>query len=175
MKILQSDLLYEGRLSVVRERLENADGRVFTYETVQHPGAVVILPILDDGRFVLVEQYRPSLRQRLLELPAGTLEVNEDPAACAMRELQEEIGMAAKQLIPLGELVPAPGFCNERQYIFCAQGLFESRAAADEDEDIQVVVMARSEVEHSITTGRLNDAKSIALFCRAALAGLISK
>jgi ADP-ribose pyrophosphatase len=175
MKVLQSDLLYKGRLSVVREQLERADGKIFAYETVQHPGAVVILPILDDGRVVLVEQYRPALRETLLELPAGTLERDEDPAVCAMREIQEEIGMASGELVSLGQLVPAPGFCNERQHIFYARKLFESRALADEDEDIRVVIMSLSEVEGSITSGRLKDAKSIALFYRAVLAGVFSR
>ncbi len=175
MKVLDSALLYQGRVGIVRERIENADGKIFTYETVQHPGAVVILPILDDGRLVLIEQYRPALRETLLELPAGTLEVAEDPAVCAMRELQEEIGMASRDLISLGQLVPAPGFCNERQHIFCARQLFESKAVADEDENIQITVMTRQEVEQSIIGGRLKDSKSIALFFKAALAGLLSK
>ena len=173
MKLLESGVVYAGRFNTVKDRIQNKHGKVFEHETIQHPGAVVILPILSDGRLVLIEQYRHSVGEVLLELPAGTLEAGEDPSECAGRELQEEIGMAARQLIPLGEQWPAPGFCNERQYLFCAQDLYESRAEADEDEDISTLFMTRKQVEAAIIEGRLKDAKSIALFMKAMLAGML--
>lgn len=173
MRILDSQLLYQGKLRGLRELVERDDGAVVRCETILHPGAVVILPILDDGRIVCVRQYRHAVRQRLLELPAGTLEVGEEPVACAHRELIEEIGMAAEELIPLGELFPAPGFCNERQHLFCARKLRAQPGVGDEDEDITVEIYALSELFDSIQSGSLSDAKSIAILMRAQLAGIL--
>lgn len=173
MEVIDSVIVYEGRYRTVRERIRNKEGKTFVHETTQHPGAVVILPIADDGRVVLIEQYRHSVGEILLELPAGTLEIGEEPLVCAGRELQEEIGMAAREIIPLGELFPAPGFCNERQYLFCARDLYESKAQADEDEEITPLRMTRGEIEMAIAAGRLKDAKSISLFMKVILAGLL--
>jgi ADP-ribose pyrophosphatase len=172
-KTVASQVLYEGRLKGLRETVETPDGRRFVHETIEHPGAVVILPVLNDGRMVFIEQYRHSVREVVLELVAGTLEPGEDPAVCAQRELSEEIGMAAGELRSLGTLLPAPGFCNERQYLFCATNLSECKGTPDEDEIITQVVLDRAQVEEAIRTGRLSDGKSLALFCRARLLGLV--
>lgn len=173
MKIVSSEVLYEGKLRGVRDVLEAEDGRRFRHETIEHPGAVVILPIRDDGAMLFIEQYRHSVRRTLLELPAGTLERGEAPQVCAQRELQEEIGMAARDLVPLGTLFSAPGFCDEEQHIFLAKGLFPSKATPDEDESITVVPLQRAEVDEAIRSGRLVDAKSLALLMRAQVGGLL--
>lgn len=173
MKIIDSSIVYEGRFRTVRERIENSQGKTFQHETIKHPGAVVILPIAQDGRVILIEQYRHSVGEVLLELPAGTLEAGEAPIVCAGRELQEEIGMAAREIIPLGEQLPAPGFCDEKQYLFCARSLYESKMQADEDEEITTLCMTRGEIETAILQGRLKDAKSISLFMKVILAGLL--
>jgi ADP-ribose pyrophosphatase len=157
----------------VRDTLQNDEGKTFYHETIEHPGAVVVLPLMDDGRIVCISQYRHSIRRDILELPAGTLEKGENPAVCAGREIQEEIGMAARELIPLGTLYPAPGFCNEVQYLFVARGLYESPAQPDEDENISPVCMSVEEFEDATLGGTLSDAKSIALFMRARLRGLV--
>jgi ADP-ribose pyrophosphatase len=173
MKVVDSEILYKGRLSAVRDTLEYPDGSRHHYETIEHPGAVVILPITATGSVVFVEQYRHSIRRAFLELPAGTLEKGEDPSVCAERELMEEIGQAPGELIPLGTLYPAPGFCNEIQHLFCARNLREQKATPDEDEVITVVELSMREVEESIQNGRLSDAKSLALILRARLAKLV--
>jgi ADP-ribose pyrophosphatase len=173
MKILQTEVLYQGKLRGVRDTLQNDEGKTFYHETIEHPGAVVVLPLMDDGRIVCISQYRHSIRRDILELPAGTLERGENPAVCAGREIQEEIGMAARELIPLGTLYPAPGFCNEVQYLFVARGLYESPAQPDEDENISPVFMSVEEFEDATLGGTLSDAKSIALFMRARLRGLV--
>jgi ADP-ribose pyrophosphatase len=173
MRILDSQLLYQGKLRGVRELVERDDGTVIRCETILHPGAVVILPILDDGRIVCVRQYRHAVRQRLLELPAGTLEVGEEPADCAQRELIEEIGMAAGEIVPLGELFPAPGFCSERQHLFCARKLSAQPGVGDADEDINVEIYPLSELIAAIRDGRLSDAKSIAMLMRAQVSGIL--
>jgi len=173
MKIVDSEILYQGRLTAVRDTVEYPDGRHHRYETIEHPGAVVILPITANGTVVFVEQYRHSIRRNFLELPAGTLEKGEDPATCAARELMEEIGQAPGELISLGTLYPAPGFCNEIQHLFCARNLREQKATPDEDECITIVELAWREVEESIRSGSLNDAKSLALILKARLVKLL--
>jgi ADP-ribose pyrophosphatase len=172
-KILQTEVLYQGRLRAVRQHVETSDGKRYTHETIEHPGAVVILPVLSDGRIVCVSQYRHSLTQTILELPAGTLEAHEAPLDCARREIREEIGMAAREIKSLGILYPAPGFCNEVQHLFVAKDLYSDAATPDEDEEISLVSMTQREFEEAIVTGTLNDAKSIALFTRARLMGVL--
>ena len=173
MRIVESEVLYQGKLRGIRDVIELDDGRRFKHETIEHPGAVVILPILPDGRIAFIEQYRHSVRASILELPAGTLEASEDPTACAQRELMEEIGQAPGELISLGTLYPAPGFCNEIQHLFCARNLRDQKATPDDDEFITVVELSTQQVEDSIQSGRLNDAKSLALILRARLAKLL--
>jgi ADP-ribose pyrophosphatase len=173
MKILHTEVLYQGKLKGVRDTIQTDEGKTFYHETIEHPGAVVVLPVTGDGRIVCVSQYRHSIRREFLELPAGTLEKGEDPGVCAGREIQEEIGMAAREMIPLGTIYPAPGFCNELQHLFVARGLYESPAQPDEDEQISLIFMTAQEIEEAVATGALSDAKSIALFMRARLRGLV--
>jgi ADP-ribose pyrophosphatase len=166
--------LHEGeklRFSVEEFRV---GGRDRSFEKVSHPGAVVILPVDEEGRILFVRQYRFAVDRLLLELPAGTLERSDlDPGACAVRELAEEVGRGAKRWVPLGTLFPAPGFCDEVQYCFFAGDLYVDEAKADEDEFIEVVPMSVDQVEAAIATGELVDAKSIGCFCRARLARLV--
>ena len=174
MKVLQTEILYEGRLRGVRDHIERDDGVRYTHETIQHPGAVVILPINSEGSIICVSQYRHSIRSEIIELPAGTLEAGEEPLECARREIMEEIGMAAREMLPLGVLYPAPGFCNELQYLFVARDLYEQAAEPDEDEQISLVTMSSATFEQSIVSGVLCDAKTIALYTRAKLMGLLA-
>jgi ADP-ribose pyrophosphatase len=173
MRVLHSEVLYQGKLRAVRDTLEYPDGSQHKHETIEHPGAVVILPVSANGSIVFVEQYRHSIRQVLLELPAGTLERGEDPAICASRELAEEIGMAPGTLTPLGTLYPAPGFSDEIQHLFFARDLRPEKATPDADEIITTVELSLSQVDDAIKTGRLSDAKSLALFLRARMNGLL--
>lgn len=173
MRVIHSEVLYQGRLKFVRDTLEYSDGRRHAFEVVVHPGAVVILPLADSGKIVFVEQYRHALGRRCLELPAGTLEAGEPPEVCAERELMEEIGKAPGVLIPMGRLYPAPGFCSEEQHLFCAQNLRDQKATPDEDEAITTVELSISEIERAVQDGSLSDAKSLALLFRAKLSGYI--
>lgn len=173
MRILSSETLYKGRLKAVRDSVEYPDGRIYQCETIEHPGAVVILPITDAGTILFVEQYRHSVRSTILELPAGTLEIGEEPSVCAARELMEEVGRAPGELIPLGHAYPAPGFCSEVQHLFCARQLREQSATPDEDEIISTVELSMADVDDAIRSGRLSDAKSMALILRARLCNLV--
>ena len=105
----------------------------------------------------------------MYEFPAGTLEVNEDPQACAHRELAEEAGVAATHWISLGELFPAPGFCTEKQHLYFASGLSPHRLQGDEDEIIEPLEFSVREVEELIASGNMRDGKSIAAFAIAKL------
>jgi ADP-ribose pyrophosphatase len=122
---------------------------------------------------LVIRQYRYSLRQTLLEFPAGTIEPGEPPLICAQRELAEEVGQVARRWEYLGELHPAPGFCNEIQYCFFATDLTPCAARPDDDEIIEVVPMRRPQVEQAIRDGHMTDGKSIALYTRAMLRGFI--
>jgi len=173
-QLLGTETIYRGRkLTLEREELRQESGKVTQFEVVRHPGAVVILPVRGDGALMAIRQHRQAVGREILEFPAGTLEPGEDPAACAARELVEEIGHAATSWQPLGELLPAPGFCDERQHLFLARDLTPARADADDDEIIEPIVLTPAELEKLIATGAMVDAKSIAIFCRARLLKLL--
>lgn len=142
--------------------------------TLEHPGAVVILPIAATGSILFLSQYRPAIGTTILELPAGTLEKGEDPATCAAREVIEETGFAARELLPLGQLLPAPGFCNEVQWCFVARDLTPASAAADEDEVIEVVEVHVAELPALIASGRLYDGKSLGVLMKGVVAGVLT-
>jgi ADP-ribose pyrophosphatase len=170
----KTTLLKQGRtFRFVEQEIVRPDGRISTIDKVEHPGAVVILPVDRDERLIILKQFRPALLQTIYEFPAGTLEDGEDPENCARRELAEEIGKAAAQWVNLGVLYPAPGFCDEVQYCYFASGLSDAHAEMDADEVIEPERMTVAEIEAAITRGEIRDGKSLAIFLRARLAGLI--
>lgn len=171
---MKKEPIYAGKkISLFREIQALPDGRETTIEVLRHPGAVVILPMSEEGKLFLLRQYRPALARFILEFPAGTLEPGEDPAICAERELQEEIGMSAARWENLGMLFPAPGFCDELQYLYFASKLSAKRRPMDEDEVIEVLEFSASEVEELIRRGELVDGKSLAIFLKAQLHGFL--
>lgn len=171
--VLETKRLSKGKnFEVVRERLQ-IGGRETERDTVVHPGASVFIPQLASGELLLTYQYRHPLKSMLLEFPAGTLDPGEQPLACAKREIQEEVGYEAQDWTDLGTLLPAPGFCSEVQYCYLARTLTPSRLEMDEDEIIEVRTMTVSEVEGAIKRQEIRDAKSVALFFRARLLGLL--
>ncbi len=149
------------RLEVVD--IELADGTRSVREIIRHPGAVVVLAELADGRFVFVRQYRKAIEMALLEAVAGTLEPGEDPEACARRELQEESGYRASTLTALGRIVPAPGYSSEWLYLYHARTEDgRGEMAPDEDERITVELYDGGEIDAMIRSGALLDAKTLA-------------
>ncbi len=131
-----------------------------TFEIIEHPGAVAILPFLDH-KILLIRQWRRAVEKILYEIPAGTLEENEDLTTCAQRELQEEIGYKAGNLIPFGSFFTAPGFCTEYIHLFLAENLQASRLIPDEDEGIDLAIMSLSDAIQLIEKGEIIDAKTI--------------
>jgi ADP-ribose pyrophosphatase len=159
--------------ALVDEQIRLPNGTTVHHLTVRHPGAVVIIPRQADGTLLVIRQYRHSVRQTLLEFPAGTCHPGEAPLECARREIAEEVGHVAYAWESVGEFHPAPGFCNEVQYGFVATDLQPCEATRDADELIEVLCMHSAQVEQAIRDGLMSDGKSIALYLRAKLRGLV--
>jgi ADP-ribose pyrophosphatase len=151
------------RFNVERRWLSRRDGGREAREVIVHPGSVVILPLLDDGRIVMIRNTRFSIERTLWELPAGTRDPNEPVLGCAARELEEETGYRAASLVPLLEFYPAPGVSNERMHAFVATGLTLAAQQLDATEQIEVFPLAREEVLRMVRSGEIEDAKSIAV------------
>lgn len=140
------------------------DGRSVDRRVVVHPGAVTILPICEDGSVVMIRNRRFAANQVLLELPAGTLEADEEPRDCAARELQEETGYRAESIEPLNEFYTSPRICTERMYSFVARGLTHVGQDLDDSEEIDVEVVAVDKIRQDLIAGKLLDGKTIAVF-----------
>lgn len=138
------------------------DGGMTRREVVVPADAVVVVPILDDGRVVLIRNERFAVGKTLLELPAGTLEDGEEPAICAGRELTEETGYVAQRIEPLTSFYTSPGFCTERMHAYVAQGLTFEGQSLDETERIELAPMAFDAALSAVRHGDIVDAKTIA-------------
>jgi len=162
-KVLSSTTVYEGPVFGIRrdEVLEPTGVRALR-EVITHPGSVVVLPVLPDGRIVLIRQYRHAAKQYLWELVAGRIDAGENPREAAARELIEETGFRAKRFRIFLDVFPTPGFLEERMFILLAEGLTEGEAEPEEDEKIISRAYKRKELEEMIRRGKLRDAKSIA-------------
>src|SRR5580692_9710084 len=162
-KILHSKVLYKGPIfGVRRDEVLEPTGVRTTREVITHPGSVVVMPVLPDGRIILIQQYRHAARQFLWELVAGRINPGETVRQGAVRELIEETGYRAKRLRVFLDLFPTPGFLEERMYILLAEGLKLGEAEPEEDEKIVVRAFTRAELQKMIRRGVLRDAKSIA-------------
>jgi ADP-ribose pyrophosphatase len=162
-KVLSSKIVYEGAVfGVRRDEVIEPSGVRATREVVTHPGSVVVLPILPDGRILLIQQYRHATRQYLWELVAGRIDAGETPRQAAARELIEETGYRAAKFRIFLYIFPTPGFLEERMFILLAEGLRAGEAQPEEDEKIVSRAYNRKQLEEMIRNGKLRDAKSIA-------------
>ena len=153
-------------LEVVDVDISADDGSAFTRSVVRHPGAVVIVPITDDGAHaLLVRQFRAATGSWILEVPAGKRDVpGEAPEATAVRELEEEIGFRPGRLVPLCEFYNSPGFCDEYTYLYCALDLIaleEARAVTVEEAAMSIEPVALADIDGLIADGSIIDAKTI--------------
>ncbi|MEQ8788381.1 MAG: NUDIX hydrolase [Pirellulaceae bacterium] len=153
-------LLQASRFRVVRVTQETERGPRHR-EVVRHPGAVTVLPLLDDGRVCLIRNFRPAVGRTLVELPAGTLEPNEPPRETAHRELIEETGYRAQSMAPLGEFFLSPGILDERMHLFVATGLTAGEAEREPGEIIENLVVSWDEALAMVDRGEIEDAKTI--------------
>jgi len=162
-KVLSSELLFQGRVfALKRERVAEPSGLVATRDIVVHPGSSVVLPVLPDGRIVLIRQYRHAAGEFLWELVAGHKDPGESFAQGAHRELKEETGYVARKVTKLLEIFPSPGLLGEKMEIFLAEGLTKGRARPEDDEKITQQIVTLDEAKVWIRSGRIRDAKSIA-------------
>lgn len=160
---IASDLAFQGKLLEVRaDRVRLPGGGEGRREYVVHPGAVLVVPVLEDGRLVLERQYRYPVRRVMLEFPAGKIDPGETTLATAQRELQEEAGYTAATWAPLGTIHPEIGYSNEFIEIFEARDLTHVGQSLDEGENLEIVTMSEQELLATYDCGGLTDAKTIA-------------
>ena len=160
--ILSSETIYDGPIfGVRRDQVLEPGGLRTTREVITHPGSVVVLPLLPDGRILLIRQYRHATRQYLWELVAGRIDAGESPREAAAREMIEETGYRVKKLKIFLDVFPTPGFLEERMYILLAEGLTPGQARPEDDEKITAKAFSHAQIESMIRTGKLRDAKTI--------------
>ena len=161
-KTLEKKSVYKGRIINVRvDKVLLPNGRESSREIVEHPGAIAVVPILPDGKIVLVRQFRKPVEETLFEIPAGKLEKGESAETCAMRELEEETGFRAGKLEKLLKFFPSPGISNEGVHLFKATELQEGNKNTDHDELIELSFLSVSEILKMIEDGKIKDAKTI--------------
>lgn len=166
-------------MAVRADQVEMPGGRVATREILEHPGAVAIAALDDDGRLAMIRQYRHAVGRRLCELPAGLLDVaGEDPAVTAARELAEEAGLAASDWAVLLDLVPSPGFSDESVRVYLARGLTEvprPELGDDEEADLEMSWLPVGDAVRAVVAGEIVNASSAAgvLAVHAVLTGVV--
>lgn len=163
---VSSEVVYSGLfLHVLRDQVTCPDGKGAVREYLRHPGAVVIIPVLGNGSYLLERQFRYPVGRSFIEFPAGKIDAGEAPLDCAMRELEEETGYQASDWTYLGVMHPCIGYSNERIEIFLARGLKFVGHNWDEGEFLEFLEMSPGEAAAAVLAGRITDAKTItALF-----------
>lgn len=160
---LSTRRVYEGAVINLRvDRVRMSTGHETGREVVEHSGAVTVVAVDGEGRVLLVRQHRYAAGRSLLELPAGTLDRDETPDACAARELEEETGFRPGRIERLGGFFVSPGYCTEYIQVYLATNLQPGRAGGDDDEDIRALSLPLTEVLRLVEAGELEDAKSLA-------------
>ena len=163
VQVLNSEMVYQGPVfGVRRDEVVEPNGVRARREVITHPGSVVVLPVLRDGRVLMIRQYRYATRRYLWELVAGRIDEGETAKAAAARELREETGYRAKKFRVFLDLFPTPGFLEERMYLLLAEGLTAGEAHPEEDEKIFSRAYKLSELKQMIKAHKLRDAKSVA-------------
>lgn len=160
-KTISSQKVFEGRVFNVTVDTVREGELTYQREVVHHGGSAVIVPVFDDGTVALVRQYRHPTVRYLLEVPAGTLADGERPDAGAARELEEELGLIAGRMEKLSEFFVSPGFCEEKMWIYLATELVQGKQHLEDDEILDVVRLPVYEALEMITSGEIQDAKTI--------------
>jgi ADP-ribose pyrophosphatase len=167
-ELLKEQTLFSGRIfDLVQAHFRLPNGREQTFDLVKHHGAVVLVPVDQQGNILFVSQFRIGAGKELLELPAGLLEEGELPEQSAMREIREETGMASEKLTRLGEFFMVPGYSTEKMQVYLATGLTESSLPTDEDEFLELVAIPIIEVYQMAYEGKIFDGKTLAALLMA--------
>lgn len=177
-KKIDETYCFRGR--IINTRVDNIilpNGKPSIREVCEHPGGVGVLPIWEDDTVTLVRQFRYPFAETMLEIPAGKLDhgPEENHYACGVRELGEEIGCTADEVIYLGCIYPSPGFSTEITYLYAARGLHQGEVHLDEGEFLEQERMPISELEQRIADGEIRDAKTVTAMYYARLKGLLNE
>jgi ADP-ribose pyrophosphatase len=160
--------VFQGRIITVSvETLKYANGREYALDFIRHPGAAAVVAVDDANRICVVRQYRHGVDDFMWEIPAGKLDPGEAPAVCAVRELAEETGVAAREWTPMGVFVPSAGIFTEVIHLYLARGLDVGAATPDEDEDLEVQWLPFEEAVQHVQSGEWNDGKTAMALLRA--------
>jgi ADP-ribose pyrophosphatase len=162
---LESQRVFNGKVfSVDRDRVKMPNDRTVTVEVVRHSRSVVLLPVPEPGKVILVKQYRYAVNAFLWELPAGSVDEGESPEDAARRECHEEIGLVPSTIVRLSAMYPTPGYCDEEMVFFRLSGLekTDEQAAVDEDEDIEAKVFELRDAREMVRRGEIQDMKTLA-------------
>ena len=167
-KKLSSEEIFDGvAIHLFRDEILLPNGNKGVREVIRHPGAVCVIPVTDDGDVIFVNQFRYAFNKVTLEVPAGKLEKGEDPLEAAMRELSEETGLSAKNVVYLGELYTTPALIDEVIHKYLATDLVEGKQHLDEDEFINTLKMPLSEAVQKVMNGEIKDAKTQTILLKA--------
>ena len=161
-KTASSEIVFQGKLlDVRRDTVVLPNGKTGIREWINHPGAICCIPLLPTGQIGLIRQYRYSVREEMIELPAGKLNQGENPKKCALRELEEEIGYRANKLTFLINIHPAIGFANEKMWLFLAEDLVKTEPSLDDDEFLELMPTSLEDAIGLIWAGKITDVKTI--------------
>lgn len=162
-KLEKSKILFEGKVFNLKvDEIEYNSGNKGIREVVVHPGGAVVIPVTDEGKLIMVTQFRYPFQTTLLEFPAGKLDIDENPLDCAVRELEEETGYKTAKVSELGKIYTAPGYCTETLHIYVAQDLKQGDHKREEGEyGMEIYELDLAEIEAKIKSGEIIDAKTI--------------
>jgi len=162
-RVVKSKMVFRGNVfGVRRDEVVEPGGVRAIREVITHPGSVVVLPVFEDGRILMIRQYRHATRQYLWELVAGRIDEGETVKKAAARELKEETGYKARRFREFLDMFPTPGFLEERMHLLLAEGLTEGEAEPEADEKIISHAYRVEELKQMMKNGKLRDGKSIA-------------
>jgi ADP-ribose pyrophosphatase len=162
-KTLNSEQIYQGKIIDLQvDEVSLPNGKTSKREIIKHPGAVAVIALTEEGKIVMVEQYRKALEKSIVEIPAGKLEKGEEPKKTAERELEEETGYGCKNMKHLISFYTSPGFADELVHLYIAEDIYkmENANGADEDEFVELLEVSLQEAQQMIEEQRIYDAKT---------------